>query len=135
MKSCWERLKPNWMDEEPPPSPELLEKFVSTMEKMGKLTEATRKFNIAIARVGEALAQQGLEIADRPAAIRVQYRATRNFAVGATGEVVKEGQEVLFDGARMTLGVFSGAKQIIFPQLRGAIRLGWVVPVSVESTP
>ena len=55
---------------------------------------------------------------------QLSFIATRNFALGATGATIQKGSEVLFDGSMVQ---FAG-QTFSFPQLRGAIRLDWVVP-------
>lgn len=52
------------------------------------------------------------------------FTATRNFALGSTGVTVPNGAEVLFDGSTVE---FAG-QRYSFPQLRGAIKMDWVVP-------
>lgn len=54
---------------------------------------------------------------------RMTFTATRNFALGNTGATIPKGAEVLFDGSTVE---FAGMTYS-FPQLRGAIRLDWVV--------
>ncbi len=54
---------------------------------------------------------------------QVPFIATRNFALGNTGATIPKGAEVLFDGSTVT---FAG-QSYSFPQLRGAIKLDWVV--------
>ncbi len=53
------------------------------------------------------------------------FVATRNFTLGNTGATIPKDAEVLFDGSTVE---FAGQK-FSFPQLRGAIKLDWVVPV------
>jgi hypothetical protein len=55
---------------------------------------------------------------------QLSFIATRNFTLGATGANIPKGSEVLFDGSTVH---FAG-QTFSFPQLRGAIRLDWVVP-------
>lgn len=52
------------------------------------------------------------------------FIATRTFALGASGVSVPEGSEIGFDG---TMVHYAGM-QISMPQLRGALRIGWLVP-------
>ncbi len=54
---------------------------------------------------------------------KLQFIATRNFALGNTGQTIPKGADVLFDGSTVE---FAGQK-FSFPQLRGAIKLDWVV--------
>jgi hypothetical protein len=62
---------------------------------------------------------------------QIQYRsgqmlnfvATRGFALGSTGLQISRGMEVQFDGTKV---VVDGA-EVSMPQLRGAIRSGWLV--------
>ena len=51
------------------------------------------------------------------------FVATRAFTLGNTGATIPKGAEVLFDGSTVE---FAGQKYS-FPQLRGAIKLDWVV--------
>lgn len=51
------------------------------------------------------------------------FIATRNFTLGNTGATIPKGAEVLFDGSTVE---FAG-QTYSFPQLRGAIKLDWVV--------
>jgi hypothetical protein len=53
------------------------------------------------------------------------FVATRSFALGSSGITVPEGAEVIFDGTAVS---YAGLAPIVMPQLRGAIRQGWVVP-------
>lgn len=55
------------------------------------------------------------------------FVATRNFTLGNTGATIPKGAEVLFDGSTVE---FAGQKYS-FPQLRGAIKLDWVVQPEV----
>lgn len=52
------------------------------------------------------------------------FIATRTFALGNSNVSVPAGSEVLFDG---TMVQYAG-QNISMPQLRGAIRIGWLVP-------
>ena len=52
------------------------------------------------------------------------FIAARTFALGSTGTTIPRGSEVLFDGTRVEV---DGAEYAL-PQLRGAIRAGWLVP-------
>jgi hypothetical protein len=54
---------------------------------------------------------------------QIVFTATRNFALGNTGATISKGSEVLFDGSTVE---FAG-QTFSFPQLRGAIKLDWVV--------
>lgn len=53
------------------------------------------------------------------------FIATRSFSLGATGVTVPEGSEVQYDGTSVS---YAGLAPVVMPQLRGAIRAGWVVP-------
>lgn len=52
------------------------------------------------------------------------FISTRSFALGNTGAQVPKGSEILFDGSTVE---FAGMSYP-FPQLRGAIKTGWLVP-------
>lgn len=52
------------------------------------------------------------------------FITTRTFALGQTGIQVPTGSEILFDGTIVEYG----GQRISLPQLRGAMRMGWVVP-------
>jgi hypothetical protein len=51
------------------------------------------------------------------------YTATRNFNLGATGVSIPKGADLLFDGSTVD---YAGQKHP-FPQLRAAVKTGWVV--------
>lgn len=51
------------------------------------------------------------------------FIATRSFALGSTGLQITKGMELQFDGTKV---VVDGAEQTM-PQLRGAVRSGWLV--------
>ena len=52
----------------------------------------------------------------------IRYRTTKRFQVdGATFE---EGIEVLFDGHAAKIGDAG----IVMPQLKGAVKMGWLIP-------
>lgn len=53
-----------------------------------------------------------------------RYISTRKFTLGGTSQEVYEGQELLYDGTNVEL---NGAR-FLLPTLRGAIRMGWIVP-------
>lgn len=55
------------------------------------------------------------------------FKATRSFDLGTTGLKVPKGGEVHFDG---TMVNFEGHPPIVMPQLRGAIKVGWLVPTA-----
>lgn len=57
---------------------------------------------------------------------RQPFIVTRNFALGNTGITVAKGTELAFDGSVVEYG----GQELSFPQLRGAIKQGWVVPAS-----
>ncbi len=52
------------------------------------------------------------------------FISTRQFALGMTGASVPAGGELAFDGSTVEFG----GDNYSFPQLRGAIKAGWVVP-------
>ena len=62
---------------------------------------------------------------------QIQYRAgemlhfvaTRGFALGSTGIQVAKGMEIFFDGTKVQVD----GSELSMPQLRGAIRSGWLV--------
>lgn len=54
----------------------------------------------------------------------IPFIATKKFALGNTGVDISEGMEILFDG---TVVEVNGTRYTL-PQLRGSIRLGWIVP-------
>jgi hypothetical protein len=54
----------------------------------------------------------------------LQFISTRSFTLGATGVSISDGMEILFDG---TTAEIAGQKYSPLPQLRGAIRQGWIV--------
>jgi hypothetical protein len=54
------------------------------------------------------------------------FIATRKFDLGATGAAIPKGGDLLFDGSVVE---FAGQKYS-FPQLRGALRTGWIVPAN-----
>jgi hypothetical protein len=53
------------------------------------------------------------------------FIATRSFALGSSGITVPEGSEVVFDGTSVS---YAGLAPVVMPQLRGALRAGWIVP-------
>lgn len=53
------------------------------------------------------------------------YVATRTFTLGDSGVPIVEGSEIEFDGSSIA---HSGLPPTMMPQLRGAIRAGWLVP-------
>lgn len=52
------------------------------------------------------------------------FTATRTFDLGTTGLKVPRGSEILFDGTQV---MFEGHPPVIMPQLRGALKVGWLV--------
>jgi len=52
------------------------------------------------------------------------FVATRSFSLGNTGQTVPEGSEVQFDG---TMVSYAGLAPVAMPQLRGAVKVGWLV--------
>lgn len=62
---------------------------------------------------------------------QLEFLATRNFTLGNTGATIPKGASVLFDGSMVE---FAG-QRFSFPQLRGAIKLDWVVlPESYDAS-
>jgi len=55
---------------------------------------------------------------------QLTFLATKSFALGNTGYTIMEGQEVLFDGTNVEVG----GNKFSLPSLRGAVRMGWLVP-------
>jgi len=55
----------------------------------------------------------------------LSFVSTRKFALGATGIDILEGMEVLFDGSTVEVN----GLRFNVPQLRGSLKLGWLVPV------
>lgn len=56
------------------------------------------------------------------------FISTRTFTMGSDGVTIPEGSEIEFDG---TFVSHSGLAPTMMPQLRGAIRAGWLVPQEV----
>lgn len=54
-----------------------------------------------------------------------KFIATKSFALGNTGHTVPLGGEIDFDG---TMASYGGYPAVAMPFLRGAIRVGWIVP-------
>lgn len=54
----------------------------------------------------------------------ITFISTKSFALGSTGYNIADGMEVLFDGTNVEVG----GNKFTLPTLRGAIRLGWLVP-------
>lgn len=54
----------------------------------------------------------------------VAFISTRGFALGNTGLTIQSEMEVLFDGTNVEVG----GQRFTLPTLRGAIKLGWLVP-------
>lgn len=54
----------------------------------------------------------------------LKFIATKSFSLGATGQTIPEGAEIDFDG---TLVSYSGLAPVNMPQLRGAVKMGWLV--------
>jgi hypothetical protein len=53
-----------------------------------------------------------------------RYISTKSFTLGGTNYSVYAGMEILFDGTNVELN----GNRFVLPTLRGAIRMGWVVP-------
>jgi hypothetical protein len=54
-----------------------------------------------------------------------KFIATKTFSLGAIGVSVPPGAEIEYDGMQVTYG---GYPPVAMPTLRGALRLGWLVP-------
>ncbi len=54
-----------------------------------------------------------------------KFVATRSFALGSTGINIQEGVELEFDGSQVN---YVGYPMFVLPTLRGAIRMGWLIP-------
>ncbi len=54
---------------------------------------------------------------------KMSFTAARSFALGNTGNTVPKGAEVLFDGSKAEVD----GSEYALPQLRGAIKAGWLV--------
>lgn len=52
------------------------------------------------------------------------FIATRSFSLGNTGQTVPDGAEVQFDGSLVS---YAGLAPVAMPQLRGAVKMGWLV--------
>lgn len=64
------------------------------------------------------------QISYRSGEMRV-FVATRGFALGSTGLQISKGMEILFDGTKVEVD----GSEVSMPQLRGAVRSGWLVPL------
>lgn len=53
-----------------------------------------------------------------------RFVATRTFDLGSSGLKVPRGSEILFDGTQVS---YEGHPSVIMPQLRGALKVGWLV--------
>jgi hypothetical protein len=53
-----------------------------------------------------------------------KYITTKSFELGNSGQKVLDGMEILFDGTNAELN----GTRLILPTLRGAVKLGWMVP-------
>jgi hypothetical protein len=53
-----------------------------------------------------------------------RFISTKSFTLGGTNYSVYDGMEILFDGTNVELN----GNRFVLPTLRGAIRMGWVVP-------
>ncbi len=53
-----------------------------------------------------------------------RYITTKSFELGNSGQKVLDGMEIMFDGTNAELN----GTRMVLPTLRGAIRLGWLVP-------
>lgn len=56
-----------------------------------------------------------------------RFISTKSFALGGTNHSVYDGMEILFDGTNVEID----GNRFILPTLRGAIRMGWIVPAEV----
>lgn len=54
------------------------------------------------------------------------FIATRGFALGSTGLQISRGMDVHFDGTKVQVD----GSEVTMPQLRGAVRSGWLVPAA-----
>src|SRR5574338_833409 len=54
------------------------------------------------------------------------FISTRTFALGNTGASVSKGMDIYFDGSTVEVG----GVEYPYPQFRGAIKVGWVVPAA-----
>ncbi len=53
-----------------------------------------------------------------------KFIATRSFSLGNSGMNIQQGSELDFDGTHVS---YAGSHPVIMPQLRGAVKAGWVV--------
>lgn len=53
-----------------------------------------------------------------------KFIATRSFSLGNSGMNIQQGSEIEFDGTHVS---YAGSHPVILPQLRGAVKAGWVV--------
>jgi hypothetical protein len=53
-----------------------------------------------------------------------RFISTKSFALGGTNHSVYDGMEIMFDGTNVEID----GNRFILPTLRGAIRMGWLVP-------
>jgi hypothetical protein len=53
-----------------------------------------------------------------------RYITTKSFELGASGQRVLDGMEILFDGTTVEMN----GTRFVLPTLRGAVKLGWLVP-------
>jgi hypothetical protein len=53
-----------------------------------------------------------------------KFIATRSFSLGNSGMNIQQGSELEFDGTHVS---YAGSHPVIMPQLRGAVKAGWVV--------
>lgn len=53
-----------------------------------------------------------------------KFIATRSFSLGNSGMNITQGSELDFDGTHVS---YAGSHPVIMPQLRGAVKAGWVV--------
>lgn len=54
----------------------------------------------------------------------LKFIATRQFALGNSGMTIQQGSELEFDGSHASYG---GSHPVLMPQLRGAVKTGWLV--------
>src|SRR6185369_3714642 len=54
----------------------------------------------------------------------LKFVATRNFSLGNSGLTIQQGSELEFDGTHAS---YDGSHPVLMPQLRGAVKTGWIV--------
>lgn len=56
-----------------------------------------------------------------------QFVATRSFALGSSGVKIEKDSRLEFDGTHVK---YEGSAPVLMPQLRGAVKTDWIVPVN-----